>query len=124
MKRVQTAQTRQTRASGWHEYGKGKTRHERGYGKAYQRVRRLVIERDQGLCQQCKRMGKLTPGAEVDHIKPLAHGGDHSSDNLEYLCRACHAFKTAREHSGRALPGCDIDGLPTDSAHHWHQTRD
>ncbi|MFJ9671079.1 HNH endonuclease [Streptomyces sp. NPDC101221] len=34
------------------------------------------------------------PGTEVDHIRP---GSDHSLDNLQLLCHACHARKTHAE---------------------------
>lgn len=35
----------------------------------------------------------LPNGGEVDHIKPLAKGGTHSSDNIAAACKACNSTK-------------------------------
>lgn len=62
-----------------------------------------ILARDCGLCQQCKRAGRLTPvgdrpfSAYVDHIVPKAEGGTDDDANLETLCRSCHTAKTDRE---------------------------
>lgn len=73
------------------------TRHERGYGSAWDKLRKLVIKRDGYQCQECKRQGMVTPGQDVDHIVNKANGGTDMLSNLQYLCRACHKDKTARE---------------------------
>jgi len=44
-------------------------------------------------------MGEAT---EVDHIVPLAVGGDEDDSNLESLCAACHSRKTTRQAQARA----------------------
>jgi 5-methylcytosine-specific restriction protein A len=50
-----------------------------------------------GRCQACGWL--LAPGTrwEVDHILPRALGGRDAPDNLQVLCRTCHAGKTARQ---------------------------
>ena len=77
--------------------GKRGTRHERGYDyewvKATQRVRR----RDKGLCQSCKRAGRVRLGVAVDHIVGKAAGGTNDDENLETICKACHDLKTGSE---------------------------
>lgn len=73
------------------------SRHQRGYGSAWDRTRRRVIERDRGLCQACLKVDVLTPGTDVDHVIPKARGGADDDRNLQLLCRACHRAKTARE---------------------------
>lgn len=40
-------------------------------------------------------------GCELNHVVPLALGGDDDRNNLEALCRACHRDLTAREHAGQ-----------------------
>lgn len=54
------------------------------------------------LCVYCIRDGRLTPSAEVDHIKP--HGGDRklfwNKNNWQALCKSCHSKKTAEEDGG------------------------
>jgi len=64
--------------------------------------RNRVRERDCGLCQQCKRDGKTSVGAAVDHIIPLWKGGSDDDGNKELLCTPCHDAKTTREATERA----------------------
>jgi 5-methylcytosine-specific restriction enzyme A len=79
------------------------SRHERGYGSSWDRLRKRILERDCGLCQQCKREGRLTAcggkpySAFVDHVVPKAEGGTDDESNLETLCATCHKSKTDRE---------------------------
>ena len=61
-------------------------------------VRRKAMERDGYRCLQCGQAA----ADEVDHIKPIAEGGDHYDlGNLQSICRPCHAAKTARENDAR-----------------------
>lgn len=79
------------------------TRHERGYGNDWDKRRLLILKRDNGLCQECLRHGRLTAVGDkrftafVDHIIPKAEGGTDADDNLQTLCRVCHNAKTGRE---------------------------
>lgn len=57
----------------------------------------MVLMRDGGLCQPCRRDGRVTPATEVDHIVPKAEGGTDSHDNLQAICTACHREKTQQE---------------------------
>lgn len=75
------------------------SRHERGYGYHWEKLRVVILRRDAGLCQPCKAAGRLTPGKIVDHIKPKAEGGDDDMDNLQVICKPCHTMKTAVESS-------------------------
>lgn len=102
-----------TRASGW--YGRG-TRHERGYGRQWERLRAATLERDKHLCQPCLREGRLTPASEVDHIVPKFEGGIDDLKNTQAICSSCHKEKTrdeaarAQGRTPRARVG--IDGWP------------
>ena len=40
---------------------------------------------------------ELTEGLEIDHTIPLEIGGRDDLDNLQPLCRSCHARKTAQD---------------------------
>ena len=51
-------------------------------GAAWERLRRVILDRDGWRCTKCGRPGKL----EVHHIRPVAQGGDDSPDNLRTLC--------------------------------------
>lgn len=76
------------------------TRHERGYGSAWVRLRERVLARDNGLCQPCATDGRTTPAVAVDHIRAKAHGGTDDEANLQAICSACHRAKTQREAQG------------------------
>jgi 5-methylcytosine-specific restriction endonuclease McrA len=63
----------------------------------------LVFERDGWRCQLCwcstprRLRGKMVDRApELDHIIPLAIGGEHSYRNTQCACRACNIAKGAR----------------------------
>jgi hypothetical protein len=47
------------------------------------------------VCRGCGQTLEST--AQVDHIRPLCHGGTNHPSNLQILCVACHASKTQHE---------------------------
>ncbi len=81
------------------------SRHERGYGSSWDRLRQVVLQRDGGLCQACLADGFVKPGNLVDHKVPKAEGGTDDLGNLQVLCKVCHDNKTALESArgGRAV---------------------
>lgn len=40
-------------------------------------------------------------------------------DNWQALCEGCHNSHKQREEKSGAVVGCDLNGLPIDSGHHW-----
>ena len=97
------------------------SRQSRGYGAAWDKLRQVIIKRDFGLCQACKREGRLNPyrkgqGFAVDHIVAKAAGGTDEPGNLELKCGPCHLAKTEREAAsaqGRTVkPTIGLDGWP------------
>jgi ATP-dependent DNA helicase RecQ len=58
--------------------------------RAWQVVRRIVIERDEGRCREC---GIVAPPGEFDvhHRIPRADGGRDEASNCVLLCDGCHA---------------------------------
>lgn len=88
--------------AGWfrNERVKG-NRHKRGYDSQWSKIRKLVLERDKGLCVPCYKNGRTTGATQVDHIKPKEHGGTDDLSNLQSICAACHRSKTAIERMGR-----------------------
>lgn len=65
-------------------------------GVTIEKVSRAVVyERDAGRCHLC---GKKTPkrGWHLDHIIPLARGGEHSYKNLAVACPECNIAKGAK----------------------------
>lgn len=71
-----------------------------------------VFERDRWTCQEC---GVRTPKAlrgkhkptspELDHIVPVARGGEHSYRNTQCLCRRCNTIKGAKPRGQMRLFG-------------------
>lgn len=73
---------------------------ERGYDWAWEKVRAWHM-REEPLCRHClERDGRCVPGEVVDHIRPINLGGERlDPDNLQTLCRRCHAAKTRTDGS-------------------------
>lgn len=65
-------------------------------------VRFEVFKRDSFTCQYC---GQKAPDVvlEVDHITPVAGGGDNDILNLVTACKACNAGKSDRSLSDTAV---------------------
>lgn len=69
-----------------------------------ERKRFEIFDRDKGKCQECGRdvvrfnmhcrFGDQP--AAVDHIFPIARGGQGDDSNLRLLCRKCNSSKGAR----------------------------
>jgi len=68
-------------------------------GRPWRRLRDQILLRDSYLCQcdECRRLGRLLPANEVDHVIPLSQGGSDSPENLRAINRDCHRAKTQRE---------------------------
>jgi 5-methylcytosine-specific restriction protein A len=100
-----------------------KSRHERGYDYAWVKLRKQILERDEGQCQPCKRAGLTVLAHAVDHIVSKARATqlrwprartDHPS-NLEAICDRCHLVKTEAEQGKKTRPpkrGVAADGWP------------
>lgn len=75
------------------------SRHQRGYGAHWDKLRLAILRRDDYLCQceACRVYDRLRIAHEVDHIIPKAHGGTDDTSNLRAINRDCHKKKTARE---------------------------
>lgn len=91
------------------------SRHERGYGTAWDKIRAYILARDKHLCQPCLAKQRPTPATQVDHITPKAKGGTDDEDNLQAICGPCHDAKTAKDggriHKPKVTFG--VDGWPS-----------
>ncbi len=76
----------------------------RGYGRRWQRLRKMVLARDCGICRRCGE--PAGESAHVDHIVPRSQGGQDTMENLETLCHPCHSRKTATQTAGSAIKWC------------------
>lgn len=50
-------------------------------------------------CAHCDARGITRAAVEMDHVVPLALGGEDVDDNIQGLCLPCHAIKTALEQA-------------------------
>lgn len=66
-----------------------------GYPPDWRDRRQKVLRRDNHRCQSCgdKFVPENDVRLDVDHEIPKSDGGSHSLDNLQALCRQCHAAK-------------------------------
>jgi 5-methylcytosine-specific restriction endonuclease McrA len=55
-------------------------------------VRKYVFERDRYQCQSCGKT-QLETQLSIDHIIPLARGGQNDISNLQTLCCPCNRQK-------------------------------
>lgn len=98
------------------------SRHERGYGSEWDKLRRQILERDKGLCQPCRRAGRARPATQVDHIVSKAKAKTmrwsearvNAETNLQAICKSCHDEKTLAETGRKSQPkvAIGLDGWP------------
>ena len=100
-----------TRRTPWEH---GASRHARGYGAAWVRLRQRIMQRDMHLCVPCLAKGRPSPATSVDHIIAKAKGGTDDPSNLRSLCSACRAEKDAADRGATFRPKLTIgeDGWP------------
>lgn len=63
-----------------------------------QKKRRSIYERDGWACRYCGWVPPATgvEGLTLDHVVPVARGGDNSRDNLVTCCFSCNQEKADR----------------------------
>lgn len=65
-------------------------------GRTLQTLRARMF-RDNPLCVLCASAGKTSEAVELDHIVALVNDGTNDPENMQGLCRTCHADKTRRD---------------------------
>lgn len=67
------------------------------------------------LCRRCRERGLVTAATAVDHILPLALGGEDVDANCRSLCEPCHLAVGAEQFGHRApKKHIGVDGWPQD----------
>ena len=92
------------------------SRHARGYGTAWDRLRLTILKRDRHLCQPCNANGRTSAATSVDHITPKAKGGTDDPTNLQSICSECREAKDAADRGRPLRPRRRIgsDGWPVE----------
>lgn len=88
------------------------SRHARGYGAAWDKLRKQILERDKYLCQACLASNRPTSAKHVDHKIPKSKGGTDDPDNLQSLCVPCHDAKTLADKGNKVKAAFGADGWP------------
>lgn len=96
------------------------SRHERGYGSAWDKKRERILKRDAGLCQPCLAQGIVHEGTHVDHTISKAewrrvHGsldGCDDDSNLQTINAECHKAKTQAEAAAARAGGGEKSAAP------------
>ena len=55
-------------------------------GQFSKETAQAIIDRDDGLCRVCKRLGE-----QIHHVMPKGRGGRGTFTNGVYVCQSCHA---------------------------------
>lgn len=83
---------------------------------AWRAVRLQVLHRDGGMCQIRRGDGCTLTATEVDHIVPVADGGQLlDPDNLRAACRWCNRGRRPSTSKHVTRPICRFDGVPAAS---------
>lgn len=100
------------------------SRHSRGYGAEWEKLRARVMARDKRLCQPCHRNGRVTMATQVDHIVSKAEAKRmrwtetqvNDPANLQAICKPCHDKKTTEETGRTYRPKVEtgLDGWPVE----------
>src|SRR5690554_3531768 len=101
------------------DHGSRESRHARGYGWQWEKLRERILARDKHLCQVCFAANpqRIKAAREVDHIVPKAKGGTDAESNLQSICVPCHRAKSALDQGKkprRRKRAFGIDGWPVD----------
>jgi 5-methylcytosine-specific restriction protein A len=89
----------------WTPDAKRGSRQARGYGAAWEQLRKEILDRDNGLCQPHLKLSIVRIGNQVDHITSKAEARakgwtdqqiEHPS-NLQTICKDCHDAKSRAE---------------------------
>lgn len=87
---------------------------ERIRGRKGQELRHRRLLRTNYLCEMCKAKGITRIADEVDHITPLAKGGQDIDENTRNLCQEHHLQVTAEQFGHRKRVTTGLDGWPVE----------
>lgn len=98
------------------------SRQSRGYGAPWTKIRLRILKRDCGICQSCKKAGRVSMGNQVDHIiskakaKKMGWGQEQidADTNLQTICDPCHKLKTKVERGFVPKTETGADGWPVE----------
>jgi 5-methylcytosine-specific restriction enzyme A len=71
--------------------------------KAWEKCRKVVLQRDNYLCRKCLEQGRIAPADMVHHIEELTDNPELAlnEDNLISLCNTCHNKEHPEKRNGK-----------------------
>jgi hypothetical protein len=63
---------------------------------------RKILEKQGYRCTYCP--DRIIFNFQLDHIKPIAKGGSHTVDNIQFTCPLCNNSKRTEEAPSRRIP--------------------
>lgn len=89
----------------------------------WRKYRQALLMRRGGQCEACGTVPMFDRELHVDHIRPIAEGGEvYNEANLQILCIQCHGKKTAGERGWGAIS--KKDQANSTDAFSFHQGKD
>lgn len=85
-----------------HQLKRGNGRLPRGSGRRREILRAYIIARDNSICHLCGKKAKPSE-IQLDHVIPLAQGGNHHESNLRVAHQSCNASKRDRPANEQLL---------------------
>jgi 5-methylcytosine-specific restriction endonuclease McrA len=76
----------------------------------WRKYRAALLMRRGGQCEACGTVPMFDRELHVDHIRPIAEGGEvYNEANLQILCIQCHGKKTAGERGWGPISNASAD---------------
>src|SRR3546814_16370347 len=93
-KRPPNLKTKRAAPRGWTATQRT-SRHARGYGSEWDKLRARILDRDRHLCQPCFRFGRPSTARAVDHTRPKQQRGTAHGTHLEAIIKPSHRVTLA-----------------------------
>lgn len=91
----------------------------------WRKYRSALLMRRGGNCELCGHVPLFDRELHVDHIRPIAEGGEvYNEANLQILCIQCHGKKTAKERGWGPISNARAVNSTDTFSFHQNETQD
>jgi 5-methylcytosine-specific restriction endonuclease McrA len=83
-------------------------------------MRDFIAHRANHVCEYCQIPATFsTSSFSIEHIKPIAKGGENNIENLAYACQGCNNIKFTKTHAEDPESGAVVP-LFNPRMHNWN----